>query len=83
MIFIFLFYYLFLSTPTVFCLDEENCIGEDDQSYEDDIADKNNPHSLNDVRRDDPSDTDRYRAEQRQLKMTKIDCNNILQHSIK
>ena len=64
--------YLFLSTVTVSCLDEENCIGEDDQSHENDIADKNDSDSLNDVRRDDPSNTDCYRAQQRKLKMTKI-----------
>ena len=79
--FLFLSCYLFLRTLTVFCLEDENCIGEDDESYEDDIADKNYPHCLNDVRRDDPSNTDRYRAEQQQLKITKVDwksyCNTL------
>ena len=57
----------------MFCLEVENCIGEADQSYENDITGKKYPHSFNFVRIDDPSNTDRYRAEQRQLKMTKID----------
>ena len=69
-----LVFYLFLSTRTVFCLDVENCIGEADQTYENDIAGKKYPHSFNFVRIDDPSNTDRYRAEEGQLKMTKIDC---------
>ena len=71
--------YLFLSTATVFCLNGENCIGEDDQSHENDVADKNYSHSVDDVRRNDPSNTDRDGTEQHQLKINKIYCET-LQH---